>query len=279
MAKIYGLNNVNLIPQLDFSAQQNENGGWVANQSFYCQKGALDNPAVAGRFLFGKRLTELDPNADLIYNFLYLSKIRNITTVEGGYTKIDCEFTGYTANTYEINPSEPDPVPTFSKRGVLVEAPLDEHPKWKALTATQKFALGLLIKGDAVSSPDFTGVGNYMESGYWNPWQDDSGEIVLSGDALEFATRIAQGKTTYKMASYEYTHRWESTKGITTAQMNDLGKISTPEGDPPKPSSSRDWLLVGVNEEQHGSSGFRYTNELVYLLSDDGGHDSFLQDS
>jgi hypothetical protein len=279
MSLQYGITSIQLIPQSDFAAQQNENGGWTANQSFLCKKGALDSPSVAGKFLFGKQLTELDPDADQIYKFLYLSKIRNISTVEGGYTRIDCQFDGYTSASADFDPNEPDPVPTYSKRGVLVDAPLDEHPKWKALADTEKFALGLLIKGDAISSPNFTGVGTYGEDGTWAAWEDDSGPIVLSGDALEFATLIAQGKTTYKMASYEYIHRWESTSGVTTAQMNDLGKISTPSGSPPKPNASRDWMLVGVNEEQHGSSGFRFSNELVYLLSDEGGHDSFLYSS
>jgi hypothetical protein len=58
--------------------------------------------------------------------------------------------------------------------------------------------------------------------------------------------------------------------------MNRLGKIDNPSGSPPKPGAGRNWLLVGVNEEQSGNSLFN--NELVYLLSDDGGHDEFLQD-
>jgi hypothetical protein len=279
MSLQYGITSIQLIPQSDFAAQQNENGGWTANQSFLCKKGALDSPSVAGKFLFGKQLTELDPNADQIYKFLYLSKIRNISTVEGGYTRIDCQFDGYTSASADFDPNEPDPVPTYSKRGVLVEAPLDEHPKWKALTAASRNRLSLcMLQPDLNTFNLESGTYGYYDGSIFT---EHSGEFweVPTGDELEFATLIAQGKTTYKMASYEYIHRWESTEGVTTAQMNDLGKIATPSGSPPKPNATRDWMLVGVNEEQHGSSGFRFTNELVYLLSDEGGHDSFLYSS
>ena len=277
MAKIHGITETQLIPGPDFSARQNENGGWTATQSFKCVRGGFDKTINQSRLARGTRLTTLDPDADRIFSFLALTRILAVDSVEGGYTKIACEFSGFTSNSFLDDPEIPDPIPTYYKRGALVEAPLDEHPIWKALSDTEKFALGLLIKGDAVAKPDFTGVGTYNDSGTWSAWEDGSGPIVLTGDAIEFAKRIAQGKSTYKLGTYEYTHRWEASTGISASQMNDLGKISVPSGSPPKPGAGRNWMLVGANEEQHGSGDFRFSNELVYLLSDEGGHDSFLQ--
>lgn len=277
MGTLYGITDTEVIPQSDFYAVQTENGGWTATQTFWFKKGGVDSPSIAAKFQIGNALAALDPDTDDLFTFLRLTRISSVQTIEGGYTAVGCEFTGFSTNTYQSSPTTPDPAPTYSKRGVLIEAPLDEHPKWKALTDDEKFALGLLIRGEAVSKPDFTGVGTYDDDGVWQAWQNLSGEITLTGDAVEFAKRIAQGRTTYKLGTYQYTHRWEASTGISATVMNDLGKISTPSGSPPAPGTGRDWLLEGVNEEQHGSGNFSFTNELVYLLSDEDGHDSFLQ--
>jgi hypothetical protein len=277
MAKLYGITTTQIIPQPDFSARGSDNGGITATQSFWVRNGALASTVVLNKFVSGATLLSLDPNCEKNYERLLLTKALSVSSVEGGYVNLEMEFNGFGSGSFD-NESAVIPVPTYSKRGVLYEAPLDEHHKWKSLDDTDKFALGLLINGSAVCSPDFTGVGSYGEAGTWAAWEDDSGPIVLSGDALEFAKRIAQGKVTFKAASYEYTHRWESNSGVSAATMNDLGKISTPSGSPPTPGTGRNWLMVGVNEEQAGAGNYRFTNELVYLLSEEGGHDSFLQD-
>lgn len=276
MAKLYGHALNEIVPQDDFSANQNENGGWKATQSFRIRKQDFDNFQVKAAFPGGATLRSLDPDSNDYFAFLRLSTIRSVQNIAGGWVLITPEFVGFSeaeSTTDDIVASKP----TYSKRGALRPVPLDEHPKWKALPNSDKFALGLLIKGDAVSSPDFTGVGTYNDEGIWGAWEDDSGPIVLSGDALEFATRIAQGRTTYDLGTYEYRHRWQSNSGVTAAQMNDLGKISTPSGSPPTPGAGRNWLLVGADEEQNGSGDYLFDNSLSYLLSDEGGHDSFLQ--
>jgi hypothetical protein len=279
MATLYGQTANLIIPQSDFSAAQNENRGWSATQTFRIKKGDVDNNSVATKFQIGTPLITLDPHCDDFFTYLLLSKITAVQTIEGGWTDVTCEFVGFSGAT---SPDDPpvDPQPTYAKRGTLKSAPLSEHPKWKPLADDQKFALGLLMSGDSVSKPDFTGVGTYDDNGIFQAWKKADGtDIVLAGDAIEFAKRIAQGDTTYEFGTYDYTHRWEDNEGVSAAKMNLLGKIvSAPSGDPPTPGAGRNWLLVGVNEEQHGSGDFRFTNELQYLLSDEGGWDSFLYD-
>jgi hypothetical protein len=277
MAKIYGITDTQIIPQADFDASQNENGGWTARQSFQIKKESVDNSAIQAAFPLGVTLLSLDPNAAEFFGFLRLARVNSLATVEGGYTKIGCEFVGYTGGS-SGDPGEPAPAPTYSKRGVLSEASLDGHPKWKALAALEQNALGKLISGEWSYGPDPFATGGAFYT--YIPGELNTAvepDPITSSDALEFANRIAQGRTTYKLGTYEYTHRWESNKGISSATMNDLGKISTPSGSPPTPGAGRDWMLVGANEEQYGSGDFRFTNELVYLLSDEDGHDSFLQ--
>lgn len=286
MATIHGQAIGAVVPQSDFSARKNENGGWTASQSFQILKGDLDNYGVRVKFPGGATLRSLDPNCDNLFASLRLTKITSVQTVEGGWTRITAEFVGFQSEDGDstVTPPIPDPIPTYAKRGSLSEAPITEHPKWKALSDPFKFALGELLSGNAQVNHDGTQIGEYQISEFvsWGlsfvPLKDGSDvDITLTGDAIKFAQYIGRGVTTYKFATYEYTHRWEDNVGISATQMNDLGKISTPSGSPPKPGTDRDWLLVGVDEEQYGSGNFRFTNSMTYLLSDEGGHDSFLQ--
>lgn len=277
MATIYGIGNSDIVPQSDFSAGQNENLGWTARQSFLVKKGGIDNSVIASSFPIGAQLGSLDPNCDEFFSEMWLTSIPSVQTMEGGYTIITAEFSGFSTGTTSGGSPTKDTSPTFYKRGVLVDEDLSKHHKWKALENAQKFALGLLINGDAVSKPDFTSVGSYNEDGIWSPWLTAAGDpIELTGDAIEFAKLIAQGQTTFKHATYEYTHRWDSDIPIPAADMNDLGKISTPSGDPPTPGTGRNWMLVGVNEEQHGAGDYRFSCELVYALSEQEGFSTFL---
>lgn len=276
MPKIYGQTTGTIIPESDFRTMQSENGGWNATQSFRVLKGDLDLVAIRNKFPAGATLVSLDEDCDDYFAYLKLANIESVETLEGGWTRIGVRFTGFAGAGSPNDPPLETTLPTYSLRGVLIEEPLSKHPKWAALTSSEKFALGLLVNGDAVSSPDFTGVGSYGEDGTWSAWEDDSGEIVLADDAAEFAELIAQGNTTYKHASYEYTVRWEDNVGISATQLNDLGKIDSPSGSPPEPSGTRNWMLVGVNQEQQGTGNLRFSNELVYLLSESGGHNSFL---
>ena len=280
MATIHGQTSGTVVPQSDFSARKNENGGWTASQSFQILKGDLDNYGVKVRFPGGATLKSIDPDCDDYFAFLRLSTIQAVQTVEGGWTRITAEFVGFTDGTSTTDPPLADPIPTYAKRGVAADAPINEHPKWADLTLAHQITLGMMLRGDVIyrdDTGDGLGDGVYY-AGEGGARLDAAEQIYFSsGDAFEFASRITQGRTTYKFGSYEYIHRWEDNTGVSASQMNDLGKISTPSGSPPTPGTGRDWLLVGVDEEQYGSGNFRFTNSMTYILSDEGGHDSFLQ--
>ena len=278
MGKLYGHTPNSIVPQDDFNASQNENGGWQATQSFRIRKGDLDNYRVKEAFPSGATLQSLDPNCDELFAYMRLVTIKGIQNIPGGWQQISVEFVGFTSgSTSEFTPPETEARPTFSKRGVLVDVPLNEHPKWKKLSKDMKWALGLALTGEFQSNNEMTALGYNKVGEAFDPAVNNDGELVYSDDAIKFIERIAEGRTTYRMATYEYHHRWQGNKGVTAAQLNKLGKIDTPTGSPPTPGAGRNWLLVGVDEEQNGSGDFLFDNSLTYLLSDDGGHDEFLQ--
>jgi hypothetical protein len=103
--------------------------------------------------------------------------------------------------------------------------------------------------------------------------------ITLTGDALSFAQRILEGRTTWKTASFEWVRKWSSSQPVAAVELNKLGKIcATPPGPAPTAGADRNWLFRDVNQEQTGSVEFpSYQCEAVFLLSPIGGFDSFLQ--
>lgn len=280
--KRYGLGTGQVIPQSDFTATQNENGGWSATQSFKVLKGQIDNPSLRQKFSYGVRATDLDPNLDKYFSFLQLSYIPDLSNVVGGYTVIKVSYAGFWTATY--NPGESGGTaesPTYALRGNLKPVPFYLHPKWKALTNSQKNRLGWLMDGTVMFKIEDSAYGNINdESGEFAAFPTGVGSPPVwetpSGDELEFATRLAQGHNTYDVGTYEWTKRWNASTGLTTSQLNELSKIAIPPGSPPTPGN-RDWLMIGANQEQSGNGDFCFTNEVVFLLSDEGKHDSFLQ--
>ena len=283
-AILHGVLDDIIYPQPDFQAKQTEHGGWTGSQSFWIKKGGLDRPAIIAMFPAGTRATALDPNCDAYYQFLRLVSISNVRTIEGGFTAITAEYVGFYTAEYEEGTSDAKTYPTFSLRGGIEEKPFMEHPKWVALTTNEKFALGELISGNVKPNYDWTQVGQYeiTEGFSWAlsffPLKSSAGTaITLTANAIEFATRIAQGKTTYKVGSFVWSTRWQGATGLAAATLNDLSRVAVPFGTPPTPNGARDWMLIDANQEQTGIGDFCFTNEVSWLLSDRGGHDSFLQ--
>lgn len=284
MSKLYGITATQLIPQSDFVASQNENGGWTAKQSYLMRKTGMDNSAIIAKFQAGASIKTLDPNIESFFEFLALIGVPEISTVEGGYTKISCEFTGfYTANYTPGEENEDvDSSPTYSLRGVLVDAPLTDHHKFRALSSEMKESLGRMMSGAVIylsSTGDGLGDGLYTEGDSPVRLPVDQQIYASSGDAYEFASRITQGKLTYTSATFEWAKRWQGNTGLTAASLAKLSRIATPPGSPPTPTGDRNWMLSGVNQEQTGSGEYLFQKELVFLLSDRGGHDTFLQDA
>lgn len=280
MAIIHGITANQIVPQPDFDATESENGGIEASQSFLILKTSIDITSVRQKFAIGTQLSTLDPNCSAIFAFLQIIKVRSAKVVEGGYMMVSCDFAGYTSTTFNFETGEPDPQPTFSKRGIVVEAPLSEHPKFKQLDDTQKFLVGLVLSGDATTKKSGAGVllGTYKDDGTFMPFMDEDDVdifILQDTDAFEFLKLIRQGITTYMKSSVSYTHTFESNKPIANSFNDDLGKKADPAGDPGS-YDDRNWVLVGLNQVQTGSGDFMFKNEIEYMLSEKGGYNEFL---
>jgi hypothetical protein len=285
-----------IVPQADFQATEGENGSWTGSQTFWVKKGALDDVSVQLYFSRGKKATELDPNNDQIFDFLYLKTVGAATSV-GGWTVIPIEYQGFVVATG--NPPTPEgikPYTTYSLRGVTKSVAITEHPKFKALTVPEeKLLLSLLLGGEFKLNLDGQSIGQWVaytdESlsenntsmifvTLENPDPMGTPYLLQSDDSQEFGRLISEGKTDYEVGTFEYWVRWSAIERLSDTDIAKLGLIDTPVGDPPTPTGgTRDWRLTTVNQEQEGTENPTYAIELGYILSDEGGFDTFLYTS
>jgi hypothetical protein len=278
-AKIFLDGNKKFLPQMDFAVQQTDNGGIEATQSFLCRSTSLGTADLTP-FRRGTRAEVLWPEVPYIYRGLTVKTAIPNQSNASGMWEVKVVFTGvmFAWTTGGGSSGSEQTTPTYSLQGNLEEAPINEHPKWRALDEDSQLLLGRLLDGSAQAKFGFTQAGGIDPTdGAWKFVQGSSGTITLSGDAVTFAKMIAEGRTTYKRPSWTYTIREESSRGFTSAQLNDLGKITNPPGTPPKPSSSWTWMLTGPSQEQSGVD--RFFKDTTYLLVENSKENQFLYDS
>jgi hypothetical protein len=271
-ATLKGFSFSDVKPQPGFTATRQENGGYIGRHSFAISRAAWESGA-ANQFSKGQPITSFDDSLPFLWNFLKIVETE-IVSEEGDIVMIAVTLSGAQGASYNEEDEAPDP--TYRLSGQLQDAPLSMHPKWAALEDIEKAGLALLIRGQAEYDLPTFKVGSYsVEDSTFNAIKDSSGTEILmdSEDAKEFALRIARGETTYSRPVITWTESAQGTDGLTNAQLNKLGNVSTPRGDPPEASGTRDWMLTSAFQEQRGDL---FTTDLEWTLSEKGGHDAFL---
>jgi len=272
MSTIKGLGLSDVVPQPGFNAGRDENGGWTGRHSFAIRRTAWENSAVRAKFVKGVAITTLDSDLSFYWSFLKVVS-HEVTSEEGDFTMVSVELSGAQGASYGEDGAED---PTYRLSGQLQDAPFSIHPKWEALSDIEKAGLGLLIRGQAEYDLPTFAVGEFdLETETFNSFKDSAGDEMLmdAEDAKEFAKRIARGETTYLRPVITWTESAQGNDGLTNAQLNKLGNISTPRGDPPEAAGTRDWMLTSAFQEQNGEL---FTTDLEWTLSEKGGHDDFL---
>ncbi len=263
------------VPQPDFQAEQSKEGGWTATQSFQILRSSLDLETFQNDFRITRPIEDLFPDVEGFWRFLGLASIPRVKHIPGGYSMISVKFAGYTGPSGSgTEDDEPEPVPTYALRGGVTERSIMLHPAVLAVSAASDDDLGILLS---------------LISGVYE-WQDplETGALVCSkfideqshvtwrplvtqpsaGDAETFARLISKGYHTYKFPTFTWEKTWEATVPLTAEEVNNLGYIDIPDGDPPEIDGDRDWMLVNATQEQDGLK-YRCTKE--WELSDRGG--------
>ena len=271
---------IKYVPQSGFSASYTENGGVEASQDFIVRNSDLAsrNDRIAG-FVRGATWESLWPEVPDLYRNLTL-KNSDPTDQGNGLCLLRVTFTGYSSAGTNGSSGEEESVATTSLLGQLEDVALAQHYKWEALSSDFKYVLGQLISGQAETKFDFTQVGTYVDGdsktpAAFNPIENASGAITLTGDAIVFAKIIASGETTFKKGGWTYSYHTESEAGFSPAQLNSLGKIvASPPGNPTTPTGKWKWLLTSPNQTQSGTERFMKT--LDFQLIRDNAANNFL---
>jgi hypothetical protein len=267
-ASITGFSPNELKPQPGLVISRTENGGWEARHEIYAKVQDFDN--ISDQFTKGTLLSQLDDQVPSPFSdFLRIDTV-SFSRVEGDLIAFNVVATGGGSAQFGTEDDLSQTAePTYVLTGQLVDAPFSEHPKWKDLGDGDKKTLGLLLAEFYVY--DIT------ENKVLDPNLDyrNADDQLDAVDARAFAKLIQQGQTTYLRSAYTWNETTEGNEKLTSQQLNNLGKISTPRGNPPEPTGTRDWMLTSASQSQ---SGRLYRTSLEWTLSEDGGHDEFLYD-
>lgn len=270
---IYGLGEGQYLPGPDFRVENTPNGGATGSQSFLMLRSSWDGLRAQGQFANGQRASDLDENTasrggDVL-------SVDSVSTADEplGMLRVTVRYAGWSAS-YDTGENAREPVPTYTKRGALVQRSILEHPKVRELGEADRQALAKVWDGS-----------NLWDEGTQKVQvrvvDSDGGETYKDVDvqpsttaAKAWAREISAGLHTYEAAHVVWEKTWESDTGVPNATASNLGKVDTPDGDPYTPSG-RDWRLDEVSETRAGEL---YRNRTFHTLSEEGGWEAVVYD-
>ena len=271
-AKLFGFDSSTFIPAADFTASQGEKSQWEASQTFSIARDAWDFFTGDTKLLVGTSATTLDSNLPNFWSFLKLQRVES-SNVTGGFATVRVFYTGYFSLNQSQSPTSEVPT-TYTLSGTLEEVPLMEHPSVVALLSLEKSQLQQIVEG--VLSWDGTDVLIRDDDGeFTKPAKEQN---ITTTDGETFALLLADGETTYKRPSFTWTKTYDSTSALPGSTLNDLGKVSTPDGDPPTLTGARDWMLVSANQTQSSTTDPVYSIQVAWLMSEREGWNADLYD-
>lgn len=247
----------------DFKANLDDKGLWTGSVSFTCNY--ADVPKILPKLK--------SPCQEPGWSFMSLKGV-DVNNNSGDTAVVNCQYTGTVTPEFQFDEEDPEEVEkstsSSSMASTVTESPLEQHPKYAAVTDTDKQKMQELKNGRfKLAATQSEGKLTFITR------VDDEGvEKIEFTDplAIELATFIAKGVFTYLQATPVYRYTYTSTKKPTGSALNQVGKISTPV-DAPSVSGGRNWLMTALNYEQDGNS-YSITGE--YRLSGVDGWDTLI---
>lgn len=283
MSTQFGIAFSGVYPQPGFSASFSQEGGWTGTHTFMVSRTGWNSGFIRAMFAPGTQIGALDPGIPPSFSFLRVVDC-NPVFGEGDLVTISVNFAGSASSQFESEDLAPDALPTYQLNGQLQEAPFSEHPKWQALTQREKDGLSkffsesnLDLLRDGESAMLVQQVGAENASAYQQIKDPKDSQVYeFEGNALEFANLLLQGRQTYLRPSATWTETTQGTSPLTSQQINKLGHISNPRGNPPEPNGSRNWMLTSISDETYGTL---HQTAIEWTLSEREGFNAFLYDS
>lgn len=240
---LYGFAPNELKPGPDFSAGVDITGKWTGSQTFTCRKFDFGNASIQSKIKVGTSATTVYPELPSEWEFLYISSWRH-EHQPGGITKVFVEYGGSSENSPD--PRDPEEKEeSYSMSGSLTELDILGHPKFANISGTERDAMVALIKGTGridYSMTPRTVIDNYTTEIIGRIGLTDKGEKL-------YDLYFNQGKTTYLASQIEWTVQKTNEAGISDENLQKLGYIDTPEGNPPT-FPDRNWLFSSASQNR-----------------------------
>jgi len=277
MATTFGISNTEIYRQPGLTIGINDKSQISGAGEYVISKNQVNT--ILAKVYPGAYATTIDSEIPLWATNLIVESY-DVSIDEGGIATIRIQYIAPSGNQYDFPTPEslPNNQPTYRLEGRISEKSVTEHPKFKALDQTQQIALKELIAGNIIWASSVFTAGEFL---LYYPRKEDGSQnvfyVTLVGDSIQFANMIAGGITNYVSPTITWTETSEGSSAMTSAQLNKLGKISSPRGPEPEPSGTRNWMLTGAGQEQRGSAdGAIYQTTIEWTLSENGGWNSFL---
>lgn len=241
---LYGFAPNELKPGPDFTAGVDIGGKWTGSQTFTCRKFDFGNASIQAKIQVGTSATVLYPELPTEWEFLYVSSWRH-EHQPGGITKVFVEYSGSSEDSPD--PREPEEKEeSYSMAGSLTEIDILGHPYFADISLTEREPLVALVRG--------TGRRDYADPNNIIVTDNNTGETVgfaiWSEKGLKLYDLIFnQGKTTYLASQIEWTVQKSNRAGISDENLQLLGFIDTPEGNPPT-FTDRNWLFSSATQSR-----------------------------
>jgi len=241
---LYGFSPNELKPGPDFSAGVDIGGKWTGSQTFTCRKFDFGNSAIQDKIKVGNSATTVYTELPVEWGFLYISSWRH-EHQPGGITKVFVEYSGSSEDSPD--PREPqEKEESYSLAGSLTELDMLGHPNFADISLTEREPLVALARG--------TGRRDYADPNNIIVTDNNTGEVVGFSISSEKGLKLYdlifnQGKTTYLASQIEWTVQKSNTAGISDENLQLLGYIDTPEGNPPS-FPDRNWLFSSATQNR-----------------------------
>jgi len=95
--------------------------------------------------------------------------------------------------------------------------------------------------------------------------EDDTG--LFEGITTESSDPQLVGVSSYKSGTLAWTRRWSTNSKLSSRYLDELHKISEPDGNPPNLSSPRNWLLDSISSDENGDG---WTHSATWIASEVG---------
>lgn len=277
MPSFHGITAQTLEARPNFSVSRDTDGKYTGSASFTIKKGAW--AGLRDNFVKGNGIRGPFPDLEVVWDFLLIDQVE-LRDEPGGLTVVTCSLIGFL---------EDDAEETFSMEAVLIERPIQEHPLFIAqvMNTSDQQVLeerDVLLGGIDGSWIDYTFLPNADKKAGEVKAEKVSGFVAEETATLESKVckkwwkTIVQAKIrSYLAPTVEWTKETVNSGGLSNSEINKIGQIDEPPGNPPLPDEGEyEWLKVSASDTRNDAAT---TTVERWRLSPPGGFFRFPKDN